>query len=88
VEDPGEPIEVISLRDVTAALASGVDPDRSTVGDIQLVERPYISSTAEVDDVAEAMVRLAVDEALVLDLDGLVGLLSLRDICHALALRS
>jgi CBS domain-containing protein len=88
VDDPGQPIEVISLRDVTAALASGADPDRLTVGDIHLIERPYISSVAEVDDVAEAMVRLAVDEALVLDRDGLVGLLSLRDICHVLALRT
>ncbi len=88
VDDPGEPIEVISLRDVTAALASGADPDRLTVGDIHLIQRPYMSSAAEVDDVAEAMVRLAVDEALVLDLDGLVGLLSLRDICHVLALRT
>jgi hypothetical protein len=32
VDDPGEPIEVISLRDVTAALASAADPDRLTVG--------------------------------------------------------
>ena len=87
VHDAGEPIEVISLRDVTTAIASGADPDRVTVGDIELIKRPYITGAAEVDDVAEALVRVAVDEALVLDHDGLVGLLCLRDLCHVLALR-
>ena len=88
VDDPGEPIQVISLRDVTAAIAAGADPDRLTVGQIDLIERPYIRGADEVDDVAEAMVRLGVDEALVLDQDGLVGVLSLRDLCHVLALRA
>jgi CBS domain-containing protein len=55
---------------------------------MHLIQRPYMSSAAELDDIAEAMVRLAVEEALVLDRDGLVGLLSLRDICHVLALRA
>jgi CBS domain-containing protein len=87
VDDPGEPIRVVSLRDVTAAIATGADPDNITVGDIHLIERPYIYEADEVDDVAEAMVRLRVDEALVLDRDGLVGLLSLRDLCHVLAVR-
>src|SRR3974390_2189809 len=27
VDDPGEPIQVVSLRDVTAAVAAGADPD-------------------------------------------------------------
>jgi hypothetical protein len=88
VYDPGEPIEVVSLRDVTAAIASGGDPDRITVGEIDLIKRPYITSAAEVDDVAEALVRVAADEALVLDRDGVVGLLCLRDLCHVLALRT
>jgi CBS domain-containing protein len=87
VDDPGEPIEVVSLRDVMTAIAAGADPDRFTVGEINLIERPYIFHADEVDDVAEAMVRLRVDEALVLDRDGLVGLLSLRDLCHVLAVR-
>jgi CBS domain-containing protein len=87
VDDPGEPIRVLSLRDVTAAIAAGADPDRLTIGQIDLIERPYIRAADEVDDVAEAMVRLAVDEALVLDRDGLVGLLSLRDLCHVMAVR-
>jgi CBS domain-containing protein len=88
IEDPGEPIRVLSLRDVTAAIAAGADPDKLTIGQIDLIERPYIRAADEVDDVAEAMVRLGVDEALVLDRDGLVGLLSFRDLCHVMALRT
>jgi len=88
VDDPGEPIRVVALRDVTAAIAAGADPDALTVGQIDLIERPYIRAADEVDEVAEAMVRLGADEALVLDRDGLVGLVSLRDLCHVLAVRS
>jgi CBS domain-containing protein len=87
VDDPGEPIQVVSLRDVTAAIAAGGDPDGLRVGEIDLIERPYIRGADEVDDVAEAMVRFGVDEALVLDRDGLVGLVGLRDLCHVLAVR-
>jgi CBS domain-containing protein len=87
VDDPGEPIQVVALRDVTAAIAGGADPDAVMVGQIDLIERPYMRAADEVDDVAEAMVRLGVDETLVLDRDGLVGLLSMRDLCHVLAVR-
>jgi predicted transcriptional regulator len=87
VYDPGEPIDVVSLRDITAAIASGADPDQVKVGDIDLIQRPYITAAAEVDDIAEALVRVAADEALVLDRDGVVGLLCLRDLCHVMALR-
>jgi CBS domain-containing protein len=88
IDDPGQPIQVVSIRDVTAAIAGGGDPDGLTVGQIDLIERPYIRGADEVDDVAEAMVRFGADEALVLDRDGLVGLVCLRDLCHVLAVRS
>ena len=84
VEDAGRPIEVMSLRDLAIAIAAGVDLDESTVGDLRLVRRPYIQSSAGLVPTLDKMIGAATSEALVLDEDGLVGVVTLAGICESL----
>lgn len=84
VQDAGRPIEVMSLRDLAVAIAAGVDLDESTVGDLRLVRRPYILSSAGLVPTLDKMIGAAASEALVLDEDGLVGVVTLAGICESL----
>jgi CBS domain-containing protein len=83
VQDAGTPIEVVSLRDVAAAIGAGADPDTSTVADLTLARRPYVAATSELVPAVARVIASGTDEALVLDQDGLVGLATLRTLCAA-----
>ena len=84
VEDPGTPIEVVSLRDVVRALADGADPDTSTGADLTLVRRPYVSGATELTPALARVLASGTGEAVVLDEDGLVGLATISTLCAPL----
>ena len=84
VEDTGQPIEVLSLHDLAVAIAAGADLDRSAVGDLHLARCTYIQSSAELVPALTEMIDAAASEALVLDEDGLVGLVTQADLCQSL----
>jgi hypothetical protein len=81
VQDPGSPIEVVSLRDVALAIAAGADPDTTMVADLTLVRRPYLSGATELAPALVSVLGAGADEALVLDEDGLVGLATISTLC-------
>jgi CBS domain-containing protein len=85
VDDPGHGVEVVSLRDIAGAISRGVDVDTCTIGALDLIRRPYVDAADDLYQVAARMVHQATDEALVFDQDGLVGMLSMRDICRVLS---
>jgi CBS domain-containing protein len=81
VEDPGMPIEVVSLREVAAAIGAGADPATSTVADLALVRRPYLAGGTGVSEALDRLIASGTGEALVLDEDGLVGLATMATLC-------
>jgi uncharacterized protein len=83
VQDPGRPIEVVSVRDLAIAIAAGADPDTSTVADLTLVRRPYVAGASELTPALAGVLASGTGEALVLDADGLVGLATLATLSAA-----
>ena len=87
VHDPGTPIEVVSWRDLAAAMAAGADPDTSTAADLTLVRRPYPAGASELTPAPARVLASGTSEALVLDEDGPVGLATLASLCAPLRRR-
>ena len=74
---------VVSERDIVRAVAQGLDPDTTMVGDIGSRELVWIDADESIGDAAEEMMKDYVRHALVRDENGLVGVLSMRDVLSA-----
>ena len=83
VADGATVIGVVSERDIVAAVALGLDLDRTTVETIETENLRWAASTSSVDDVAEEMLENYVRHVLIGSDDGLVGVVSMRDLLTA-----
>ncbi len=79
----GEPTQidgVVSERDIVRLVAEGGDPKTVTAGEIASRELVWCRDTSKVPDVANEMFDRYVRHVLVTSDDGLVGIVSARDI--------
>jgi CBS domain-containing protein len=78
-------IGILSERDVVAALASGADPDRSTVAGAMSVDVVSVRPLDTLYDAAVDMLDLGIRHVAVLDEHGAVmGMVSVRDLLRPL----
>ncbi len=78
-------IGVISERDITDAVARGLDVDAMTVGAIEHDDLRWATAEASIGDVAEEMLESYLRHMLVRADDGsLLGVVSMRDVLGAL----
>jgi CBS domain-containing protein len=78
-------LAVVSERDIVRAVAEGLDLDSTAVIDIGSRQLVWIDAHDTIGDVATEMMEDYVRHALVRDEDGLVGVLSMRDVLAAYA---
>jgi predicted transcriptional regulator len=76
-------IGVVSERDIVRAVAEGLDLDQVTVADIASRQLVWLDADDNIGDAAEEMMEDYVRHVLVRDEDGLVGVLSMRDVLSA-----
>jgi CBS domain-containing protein len=76
-------VAVVSERDIVRAVAEGRDLDTATVADIGSREIVWVDADDSIGDAAEEMMKDYVRHALVRNADGLVGVLSMRDVLAA-----
>jgi CBS domain-containing protein len=74
---------VITERDIVRVVALGLDPDATTVADIETRALKWCPPDATVGDVAEEMMEEYVRHVLVGDAGALVGIVSMRDVITA-----
>jgi CBS domain-containing protein len=88
VTDTAAPIGVLTERDVVAALASHIDPDRTAVGDLVTGRIIAAEATDTLLDAAGRMVDLGIRHLLVRRDRHYVGVLSIRDVLPAILLQA
>ena len=72
---------VVSERDIVKAVAAGVDPDSTTVADIETKDRlDWATTDSTIGEVVDEMLRDYVRHILVSDGKKLVGIVSMRDV--------
>ena len=76
-------LAVVSERDVVRAVAQARDLDTTTVAEIGSRELVWIDADDSIGEAAEEMMKDYVRHALVRDDNGLVGVLSMRDVLSA-----
>jgi CBS domain-containing protein len=74
---------VVTERDIVRVLATGLDPDRATVADIESRTLQWAGTDATVGDVAEEMMEGYVRHVLVGEAGRLQGIVSMRDVVTA-----
>jgi CBS domain-containing protein len=79
----GQAEGVLSERDLVRAVASGRDPRTTLVRDVASTRLVWCDATATVAEVGELMMEQYVRHALVEDAEGLVGVVSARDLLGA-----
>lgn len=85
----GRPIGILSDRDLRLARGlNGVDPDRTTVGDVASVTLFSVAPDTPVDDVAEMMSTRRIGSAVIVQNEKIVGIFTTTDaldaLCHLL----
>ncbi len=75
---------ILSERDVVRALAGGVDPDETRVGDTMSESPRYVTEGDEVRSAVEVMLTAGIRHLPVVDEGELVGIVSMRDLIAAL----
>ena len=78
-----EVLAVVSERDVVRAVAHARDLDTTTVAEIGSRELVWIDASDSIGEAAEEMMKDYVRHALVRGENGLVGVLSMRDVLSA-----
>jgi CBS domain-containing protein len=79
-EGPG----IITERDVLRAIASGLDPDSATVGDHMTSRAVVATPSWDLESAARAMLDGGFRHLVVVDRDGEIGILSIRDLMAGL----
>jgi CBS domain-containing protein len=74
---------VVTERDIVRVLARGLDPDASTVADIESRSLMWAKPDSTVGDVAEEMMEGYIRHVLVGDDGRLAGIVSMRDVITA-----
>jgi CBS domain-containing protein len=76
-------VGIISERDVTAAMAEGVDAARTPVSDYMTPAPEVLQSDNELADAAHVMLKLGIRHLPIVRSGCLVGVLSMRDVLDA-----
>ena len=76
-------VGIITERDLTAALAEGADPVRTTVSDYMTPAPEVLRPDSELAEAAHTMLQLGVRHLPVVQNGRLVGVLSMRDVLGA-----
>jgi CBS domain-containing protein len=75
---------IVTERDVLRAVATGVDPDATTVADLMTFEARTATTSWDLDTAAAEMVRHGFRHLVVVDEAGSVaGMVSMRDVVRA-----
>ncbi len=75
---------VVSERDIVKAVAAGVDPDSTTVADIETKDHlDWATTDSTIGEVVDEMMRDYVRHILVSDGHKLIGIVSMRDVLAA-----
>ena len=81
----GLPFGIITERDLIAKIAAqGVDPSKTTVGEVMTVPLTTIDASANIVDAARRMVEKQVKRLVVTDQDKIVGIVSQTDLVQHL----
>ena len=83
VGEPTSVEDVVSERNIARAVAAGVDPDTVTVSDVETTELFRATEQSTVAALVEEMTEDYVRHILVGDANGLVGIVSMRDLIAA-----
>lgn len=75
-----EPVGIVSAGDIMDCIASGQALDSTPVSEIMRREPPDISPESTVDDAATILARTGGEHVLVADDEGVVGVISARDL--------
>jgi CBS domain-containing protein len=76
-------VGIITERDLTAAIADGVDPATTPVGSYMTPAPAVLGPESELGEAARAMLELGVRHVPIVDHGRLVGVLSIRDLLDA-----
>lgn len=74
---------VVSERDIVKAVAAGTDLDATTVAEVETRDLFWATEDSTVGDVVEEMMEDYVRHILIGDRNGLVGIVSMRDVLAA-----
>ena len=78
-------VGVLTERDVVRAVAAGIDAEAAVAGDLGATELVWTDPGATIAEVADEMMGHWIRHVLVGGPDGLVGLVSMRDVLGAYA---
>lgn len=84
VRDPHAPVGIVSERDVVAALAEGVDPDRERARDVMTPDLASVASTESILAAADRMLAHEIRHLVLTRGEVAVGLVSIRDLLAVL----
>lgn len=79
---------IVSERDLVRAMAEGADPDTDRAGDLMTYELVSVDAATPVIEVARLMLEGEIRHVPVHDAEGLVGIVSMRDVLGALVERA
>ena len=80
----GRPPEMLSAREVLHSIAAGQDPDTECVADHLAPRRTFSAPDWSLSQAAEAMSKGGFQHILVVDINGIEGILSMRDLIRSL----
>jgi predicted transcriptional regulator len=75
---------LVSERDLSQALAEGLDPDRRTAEDVMTIDLAYGDAQEPVKAAARRMIDNEIRHLVVTDHDAPIGVISARDVLEAL----
>lgn len=81
----GEPLGIISERDVVRALAQGADPDEVWTADIMTEQPRYVTPAQSIRSAAEEMLAIGVRHLPVMDEGEVIGMVAARDALRVLS---
>ncbi|HSL57893.1 MAG TPA: CBS domain-containing protein [Acidimicrobiales bacterium] len=74
---------IVSERDLVRALADGVDPDSDRAEDVMTFDVVSVRSDTTIESVARTMLDGGIRHLPIIDEDGPVGIVSIRDLFRA-----
>ena len=80
----GRPPQMLSAREVLHSIAAGQDPDTERVADHLAPRRTFSAPDWSLSQAAEAMSKGGFQHILVVDINGIEGILSMRDLIRSL----
>ncbi|HSJ49744.1 MAG TPA: CBS domain-containing protein [Actinomycetota bacterium] len=82
VTDGGRIAGIVTERDLVNLVADGADPRSTKVGDRMTTDVDTVEPRTDIAEAAEHMARLRIRHLPVVENDGLVGIISIRDLTN------